>query len=171
MDLIKLHYVSVVIDMLNHIKQSFNFFPQTCGAQSFSLVILHANYLYFSLPDVKQACVKSCSVYIYVFLCYSLSYVCSNSMSITSYCPKAIFLHNNKPVLIFFSCLPFSGTSWKLISPSGIPLHHYKSKSHIWFQYVASVIPPQGTAIGNIVFIMAHFVFTSVLWLCLWLVK
>ena len=72
MDLFKFHYVAAVIDMLNHIKQSLNFFPQTCGAQSFSLVILYANYLYFSLPDVKQDCAKSCSGCIYVFLCCTL---------------------------------------------------------------------------------------------------
>lgn len=57
MDLIKFRYVDVFImnqsgfiEMLNHIKLSFHFFPQTHGAQSFSPVICGANYLYFSVP-------------------------------------------------------------------------------------------------------------------------
>lgn len=43
MDLIKFHHVAALIgkqsgfiEMPNHIKQSFHFFPQTYGAQSFS---------------------------------------------------------------------------------------------------------------------------------------
>lgn len=56
MDLIKFHNVASLIvkqsgftEMLNHIKQSFHFFPQTYGAQSFSSVIWWANYLYISV--------------------------------------------------------------------------------------------------------------------------
>lgn len=173
MDLIKFHYVASVLDMLNHIKQSLNFFPQTCGVQSFSLVILYANYLYFALPDVKQACVKSCSGYIYVFFVVAAFHMFAATVCQSPPIVQRQFSFTTKSLRwFFFSFLPFSGTSWKLISLSGMPLHHYESKSHIWFQCVASVISPQGTAIGNIVFIMAHFVFTSVLWwLCLWLLK
>lgn len=54
MDLIKFHRVAALIlkqsgfiEMQNNIKQSFSFFPQTYGAQSFSLVILCANYFVF----------------------------------------------------------------------------------------------------------------------------
>lgn len=54
MDLIRFHCVGATIlkqsgfiEMLNNIKQSVPFFPQTCGAQSFSLVILRANYFVF----------------------------------------------------------------------------------------------------------------------------
>lgn len=58
-DLIKFYNVAALIveqsgfiEMLNHIKLSFRFFPQTYGAQSFSPIIWCANYLYFSLPDI-----------------------------------------------------------------------------------------------------------------------
>lgn len=60
------------IEMQNNIKQSFSFFPQTYGAQSFSLVILCANYFVFHrarqntlLRPVQKAAV---GVFIYFFV-------------------------------------------------------------------------------------------------------
>ena len=45
---------SVFIEMLNPTKPSFHFSPPTYGAQSFSLVIVCAKYLNFTVPDIIQ---------------------------------------------------------------------------------------------------------------------
>ena len=118
MDLIRFHYVAALImkqsefiERPNHIKLSSHFFPQTHGAQSFSPVIPRANYLCSSVAryNTLSRLVLNAAVCIFVdFFCRSCSYVRSNSLSIGLYCPKAIFLRNKKPALIFFSCLPFS---------------------------------------------------------------
>jgi len=82
---------------------------------------------------IKQACVKkNCGGYINVLLCCSHLSVCSNSLSIASYCPTKSLHH-------FYS----EERTGNLFSSSGMYSHHYKCKSNIWFQYVACYFCPE----------------------------
>lgn len=75
-DLIKFNCVTALIlkqsgfiEMQNNIKQSFSFFPQTYGAQTFSLVILCANYFVFyrARQNTLHRLVKKAAVGVFMY--------------------------------------------------------------------------------------------------------